>query len=402
MTCEVAVMNRWGVALAADSAVCLGNGEKIYNSAEKLFQLGTSAPVGIMTFGPSDFAGVPWEVIIADYSRRLDGRRFDTVGQHFDDFIHFVEGANWITNEDVQRDKLKYHASAVWRSLYAEPLRDLVNTTKGRKRQDPCAVLLDLIRNDHPLWQRHQPLAGIDAEWADGVIASNAELLDQVAVEVFAGIELSADVREGLRTTLRLFLTHACDTPETSNVVVAGLGEAEPFPELVYYQVGPVLGGRIRLAKMDEAKITAENDASVLPFAQRDAIAMVISGIHPEIREMLPAMAEDCAGRSHGKRRQAEAEGNSSSQRFGQQMDEKIEKGYVEPFMTAVAGLPRNDLATLAEALVSLAVFQARISVDTRETVKGPVDVALLSKGGGFVWVKRKGPVGTTRAATEL
>ena len=51
MTCEVAVMNTRGIALAADSAVTLGDGQKIYHSAEKLLQLAPSAPVGIMTFG---------------------------------------------------------------------------------------------------------------------------------------------------------------------------------------------------------------------------------------------------------------------------------------------------------------------------------------------------------------
>jgi len=37
MTCEVIVMNQRGIALAADSAVTLGSGDKIYHSAEKLF-----------------------------------------------------------------------------------------------------------------------------------------------------------------------------------------------------------------------------------------------------------------------------------------------------------------------------------------------------------------------------
>jgi len=60
MTCEVAVMNRRGIALATDSAVTLGEGEKIYHSAEKLFPLSLAAPVGIMTYGAADFMGVPW------------------------------------------------------------------------------------------------------------------------------------------------------------------------------------------------------------------------------------------------------------------------------------------------------------------------------------------------------
>jgi hypothetical protein len=41
MTCEVAVMNKQGIALAADSAVTMtdeaGKSKKIYYTAEKLF-----------------------------------------------------------------------------------------------------------------------------------------------------------------------------------------------------------------------------------------------------------------------------------------------------------------------------------------------------------------------------
>ena len=39
MTCEIAVMNKFGIALAADSAVTVGEGQKIYHHAQKLFQL---------------------------------------------------------------------------------------------------------------------------------------------------------------------------------------------------------------------------------------------------------------------------------------------------------------------------------------------------------------------------
>ena len=63
---------------------------------------------------------------------------------------------------------------------------------------------------------------------------------------------------------------------------------------------------------------------------------------------------------------------------------------YSDPFMTAGAALPRHDLAALAESLVNLTAFRTRISANQKETVGGPIDVAVLSKGAGFVWVKRK------------
>jgi hypothetical protein len=39
--------------------------------------------------------------------------------------------------------------------------------------------------------------------------------------------------------------------------------------------------------------------------------------------------------------------------------------------------------------LVSLTSFKQKVSMDT-ETVGGAVDVAVISKGDGFIWIKRK------------
>jgi len=71
-------------------------------------------------------------------------------------------------------------------------------------------------------------------------------------------------------------------------------------------------------------------------------------------------------------------------------LNHEARKKYTEPLMTAVSGLPRYDLATFAEALVNLTALRKRMDVAEHESVGGPVDVAVISKGDGFVWVKRK------------
>ena len=53
MTAEIAILNREAVALAADSAVTIGFGAKIYNSANKLFCLSYLHPIGVMISGNS-------------------------------------------------------------------------------------------------------------------------------------------------------------------------------------------------------------------------------------------------------------------------------------------------------------------------------------------------------------
>ena len=59
------------------------------------------------------------------------------------------------------------------------------------------------------------------------------------------------------------------------------------------------------------------------------------------------------------------------------------------PVVSNIATLPKDELAAMAEAFVNLTKFRRRVTVE-RETVGGPIDVAVVTKGDGFVWVRRK------------
>ncbi|MET3659609.1 hypothetical protein MKY15_19615 [Sporosarcina sp. FSL K6-1540] len=55
----------------------------------------------------------------------------------------------------------------------------------------------------------------------------------------------------------------------------------------------------------------------------------------------------------------------------------------------SLRSLPKGELAEMAEALVNLTSFRRKAS-GSLETVGGPIDVAVITKGDGFVWIKRK------------
>lgn len=69
MTAIVGVLNKHAVAIAADSAVTMGDTHKVVNSGNKIFTLSKYHPVGIMTYNAADFMGTPWEIIIKQYRK---------------------------------------------------------------------------------------------------------------------------------------------------------------------------------------------------------------------------------------------------------------------------------------------------------------------------------------------
>ncbi len=59
------------------------------------------------------------------------------------------------------------------------------------------------------------------------------------------------------------------------------------------------------------------------------------------------------------------------------------------PILDSVGVLPKEDLSSLAESLIHITSLKRKFASDL-ESVGGDVDVAIISKGDGFIWKKRK------------
>jgi hypothetical protein len=81
---------------------------------------------------------------------------------------------------------------------------------------------------------------------------------------------------------------------------------------------------------------------------------------------------------------------------------DEIVRTYQSPLIAAVEALPRQGLATMAEALVNLTALKPRMSVETVETVGGAINVAVLSRGDGFIWIKRPNALREAIAGPEI
>lgn len=71
------------------------------------------------------------------------------------------------------------------------------------------------------------------------------------------------------------------------------------------------------------------------------------------------------------------------------QISVEMRKAYTDPLLSTLDMLDKEDLANVAESLISLTSLVRRMQPG-EETVGGPVDVAVISKGDGFIWIKRK------------
>jgi hypothetical protein len=105
MTTEIAVANRLGIALASDSAVTIsGAGRvKIFDTADKLFELSTHHPVAVMINGNMDCLGIPWEILVKDFREEHGEAAREKIADWTKDFLAYVESHMLISQESISK-----------------------------------------------------------------------------------------------------------------------------------------------------------------------------------------------------------------------------------------------------------------------------------------------------------
>jgi len=142
----------------------------------------------------------------------------------------------------------------------------------------------------------------------------------------------------------------------------------------------------------------------LIPFAQTDVTNTVVRGIDDDLRAVFYSKNEQILSllltTIISKLTEAQAphelidiltnlDINSISKVFKEDMDDYIWKNYVSKLIDIVEFLSKEDLAEMAESLIKMTGLKRHVTTD-EESVGGPVDVAVVTKYDGFIWIKRK------------
>ena len=94
---------------------------------------------------------------------------------------------------------------------------------------------------------------------------------------------------------------------------------------------------------------------------------------------------------SEGNKGLVQKEISGTTPNIIQQIAQKANEKYMQPILQSVATLPIEELALLAESMINITSIRRKVALDDNiGTVGGPIDVAIISKGDGLVWMKRK------------
>ncbi|WP_294279959.1 hypothetical protein [uncultured Sphingomonas sp.] len=416
MTAEVAILNKTAVALAADSAVTISQGndqQKVYDSADKLFELSCYDPIAVMFNGDMNFSGIPVGVLVKDYRSKV--KSFKRVTLAASAFLHYLAEKGRSAPDSVKTEYV-YRNIQPWferiKSRYDSALAKRIFSAleDAQKNGSDMGSTMENLREEI-LSEQLKVLGGMlvklpDAKFIGGRFSYSAkdkEIVLGLAERIFS--DLSDKQKSEIIKIGKILLRKRETGPTNTGVVVAGFGQDDLFPTLVPYQIYGIVGGCLKYGEDDVIDIDRDGvSARVMPFAQKEMVERFLYGLDDGIRrdianfcsKTIPEIRNKLVDKlviSDEDAKMLQKEGRAAEDAFvkglAKESFDVIRQRSEAEIESMVEFMPKPEMARMAEALVNLTSIKRRVTRGA-ETVGGPIDVAIVSKAEGFVWVQRK------------
>lgn len=413
MTAEIAIMNKEAIALASDSAVTMTteSGQKIFTSANKLFALSKYRPIGIMVYGNALFMDVPWETIIKIYRNKLGKRKFDTLKEYANSFIEFLDHGNSLFPDTVQEVYIQSSISAYFKFIkdrIIKKIHSIIDERGKVSEQETKQTVSSIIKEDYEKWEKANNIQSIPKSFNKNIVNKNRRIIKKEMEKTFEKLPISKSNSNQLRKIIgNLFskFPEGIYKGDISGVVIAGFGESDSFPLLESFHIEGIANNRLKYKKHMSGEISFKTSAAIIPFAQSEMVATFMEGVDPFYRDIEESYLAQIFDEYPGiivknLKKYTEKEGDKLRKELlkinkeiladhREKLEEYRKINYIIPVTRVVSMLPKGELAEMAESLVSLTSFKRKVSME-RETVAEPIDVAVISRGDGFIWIKRK------------
>ena len=415
MTTEVAIMNRQAVALAADSAAtAYSGGRPIYTHANKILSLGAKHAVGVMIYSSATFMGIPWETLIKMFRETLGNQQQHQLEDYGKLLVEFLENNKELFPEELQ---IKYAMSRIddyFESLIIETLSHRLDFSFFENQseineEDIKKLFSDIVEEELEKYANGETYVNKPEEYGQLIEQKLGAHVDQIIAELFEIFPLDDKTIENLKQLATyLFIYHPEDSQEYdyTGVVISGFGDKDIFPRVQPLKIFGLLFGVLKFKKEEYKKVTHQNTALIMPFAQDEVMRTFIDGISPylmsyndfffkyfvsELPQLILDEVEDLIDDEQENQihKAIKAKRLKAYKKYKSNINRFMKEYNINPVLTVTSVMAKDELAELAESLVHLTCIKKKYSTED-ETVGGPVDVAVISKGDGFVWIRRK------------
>lgn len=392
MTAETGVINKQGIVLAADSAVTI-NGQKVHNTSNKLFTLDSMHYVGIMTYGNAEFMGVPWAIIIHQFSHSLEACRLKSVKEYKQRFVDFIRQNKQLQSQEGYNQLIVFYVRELLQ-IVVDDFKRKIQVAEARNNEEDIKSflkdeLISLIQKNEQSFIDSVVTKDYEFEQFD---VAHSDLISYIisnddSVALFSNKNkhwMSDEVFVAFKKLVFYYITTAKRMGIEAGIVIAGYGEEQSFPELESVVVYGDIDGHLVYQDDVDAIVGPFNStdgkistAGIYPFAQSDVVATVINGIAPQLVDKLALILDE--------------------EKVDKQKQDSILKklsyfqtsSFISPMIDSIESLSISELAEVAETFVNVTSFKRKYTSDLA-TVGGPIDILAITYSEGPIWIKQK------------
>lgn len=384
MTAEILIMNRSAISMAADSVVTVGD-KKTYTGVNKLFMLSNNPPMGIMIYGNADFMEMPMESLIKEYRKECKVQNYKTVNEFTENFMIFLKKYSFSKSdpEKIFKDEIE--------DFEKNMPKDFINKISSEINESLEAInsnlgenLLNMAKSDE--------------------LKEYGSYFDKIIENIF---EVSNNQKRKLKELLQKIFIHNLNIQSTG-IVIAGFNEEDIYPSFCANNILTVVKDRLwydEIFKEENQKFPV-----IRPFAQTDVVNTFLVGLDIEIVNNIGYFFEKTINdypnkiletiEQNEKIKGEPLENLREEINLISEKNDEILNDYTNvitelisksanPLLNSIGVLPKEELGNMAESLIHITSLKRKVE-DGLETVGGDIDVAIISKGDGFIWTKRK------------
>ena len=401
MTAIITILNKKAAAVAADSAVTIDE-KKVYMNGEKLFSLAPNIPVAVAIYGNLNLISVPWDILIKEYGKYLTTQQpFPTLKDYAIHFFDFLHQKNFYITLQEQQSRLKSDMLIFAKAIITNRIQNYHNLPAADLKREFDQIVVSLLNSQYAQITVMESLNNLSLA---NFQAENDAIIDDVITSLHVEYNFQPEKTSLADFLYRVFCSIIPITNHTG-LVFAGYGNNEIYPRLYNYEVRDIINGRIA-AKEKKVIIDNSDLPTISSFAQNDMFHAIVKGISPEVNKSYKEAFKEMMEGLISKLNELIPDGNpkldDAIQATINQYYPQIENtylsnsnnrsfnSYIKPLVDSIGALDKLDLAEFAENIIKVTEIRKNIITDQLNTVGGPIDVLVITKGDGLVWMKRK------------
>lgn len=394
MSVGVCVINRNGIALAADSAGTFTGRKMFYNTVNKVFKISQKNICGAIIYGNLSIYNVSVEQVLKEFSLYLDS--LEEITDFYDiipAFRAFIKSKN---------NYYKFNDSEV---MPCQTLITALINDWGTKIQsvindgDATEKISDIINEFKNTIAASAKIKDFDVkQHIDNTYRNyyNTEIIKAVP-EIDSFKDAKEELWNGICDYFNLQLNR--EDSDVTGIFFAGYGKEDAYAKYIGIEVRTVVGGQLKFIQSRKYE-AHNNNAKIQPLAQDEIVYTFCKGISQDYIDLIPEQVSVIISKkidslsnnfTDAQKDEFKKQFASINAEIKGHINQTVRKDNIDPLIESVKLIALPEMAFLAENLVNMTSLKRTYCLDgQQQTVGGPTDVAVISKGDGFVWIKNK------------